>query len=283
MIDMYEINKKAIDELQNGNEAVALKMLRENRKKSPCCLTLNNLGIYYSQWGMLCKNGTVRSAKKLGLRLLMKASEYGVDWHNCVTAATVLCEYEEFSTAYELFLKAYEINSDELIRYNIAACLFRMKKYKEARDIFRLLCTKEVIEQIDAAGGQNPLLILAYCCLKQKNKQECERYIRQYRDMWKEDERFDVFYLRYMCGLYEEAFSECEELLKEWHLTQSLLAMIVDCVERLKIDEYYDNNVIRKNNEKRWNELKENESLRMKKVQEYEYVPPLIDMYCFIM
>lgn len=279
MPDIAKDNSLAIFELNQGNEAIAQAMLRKNAKKAPCCMTLNNLGVFYSQYGMLIKNDKFRSAAKIGLKHLKKASLYGNDWRNYVSTATALWESGDISLALEFLEKAYQINKDSLIRYNIGACLFRMQKYEEAASAFKELCSYKDIELITRNGGQNPYIILAYCEERLSDKSKCIEYFQTYCNAWKED-LFDVFCLKYLCGMYKDALSESAELLKEWYLTDTLLAMIVDCSLKVSLPE--KSMAIPSEKRKILDILKRNSVFRMQKIHEYSYLPPLICMYQFI-
>ena len=91
-----------------------------------------------------------------------------------------------------------------------------------------------------------------------------------------------MFYLRCSCGLYEEALSECVELLDEWYPTHSILALIAECVSYFPSYDSVINEIIFPEYKKLWNTLKKDLLYRTQKIQEYSYLPPLICMYHFI-
>lgn len=274
-------NDKAISELSKGNFYIAQSILRRNLKLYPCCLTYNNLGVYYSQYGMQHYNGQDRSAKKLGLRYLLKATMYDHNWKNQVSAATALCEVDSISGALPLFRKAYKTNNDERISYNIGVCLFMTRKWREAMCVFQNLCSSQSVDIIISNGGQNPYLVMAYCALKQNDIARCAHYIREYRKIWTNEEKYDVFCLRYFCGLYKDALSECKELLEEWYPSWTLLAMIADCVQKASLT-IISASVIPLEFQEEWRDVQENLDKRRKKIEEYVYRPPFISMYYFL-
>ena len=49
-INIFLANQVALSELEKGNEAKALRILRKNAKSYPSECTLNNLGVYYWQY-----------------------------------------------------------------------------------------------------------------------------------------------------------------------------------------------------------------------------------------
>lgn len=230
MLNIIKENDAALAELSKGNELAAQTILRKNAKHKPCCFSLNNLGVYYSQYGMILKNGHMRSAKKIGLAYLLKASSYESDWRNYISIATAFLEFGNVNRAYHFLLEAYALRSDYQIMYNMGVCLFRMEKFQEAICIFESLCIDEAVDCIIENGGQHPFLILAYCQIKLHNDQECIKYIQRYRNIYRTGELLDIFHLRYLCHMYEAALLECSELLKEWYPTKSILALIAECV-----------------------------------------------------
>ncbi len=280
MRNILQDNSRAIYELENGDEAVARDLLRINAIKAPCCATLNNLGVYYSQYGMLLKNGKVRSAAKLGLRHLLKASTYDADWRNYVSIATAVSEHNDIQTAYEMFLKAYELEKDSIILYNIGACLYKLQRYEEALPVFEALYNDDDIDMIIGNQGDNPLIVLAYCHYKLNNKSKCAEYIKSYQRAWDTFDILDIFCLRYLCGMYDEALAVSEELLREWQMTDTVLAMFADCVE--KSSDYKRDIVIPSEDLAQWNLLKSNLNLREQKIKEDNFTPTLIGMYWFI-
>lgn len=282
MLEVLKNNKRAIYELENqGDEAFARDLLRKNVKQMPSCTTLNNLGVYYSQYGMLLKNGKVRSAKKLGLRNLLKASVYGEDWRNYISAATAALECDDIGLAYQLFLKAYHLNEDKLILYNVAGCLYWLKEYEESLKIFELLREDSSIEYIIQNEGRHPLLALAYCENMLCNKKKSAEYLKMYQEQCDEEDLWDVFCLRYLCGMYEEALAGSRELLKKWCLSTPLLAMLADCIDR-NSSVPIQNMEIQPEKEGVWNLLRRDPEFRDQQIKELSTLPHLIYMYRFI-
>ena len=152
--------------------------------------------------------------------------------------------------------------------------------HQKAADTFGLLCNEEDIEQILDNGGQNPLLILAFCCWKLNKLEKCYQYVNMFRKNWPNEERYDVFSLRCFCHKYEAALSECNKLLDEWYPTNTMLAMISDCVQRTGHSAH--NFSIPEDWEKLWKKLNVNDSFRIKQMENYAYFPPFVCMYHFI-
>ncbi len=282
MNEVFEKNKLALQALEEDNEVYAVKALRENAQKYPCCMTLNNLGVYYSTWGMLQKNGKIKNASKVGLRHLLKASELGADWRNCANIADVFYRFNNIEKAEEYYSAAYQLHQNELVLYNKVVCLYRFGRYKECIEILKSLCISKDIEQFDYNGGQNPFIILANCYLKINDLENCKKCIKHYSDIWNED-MLDVFELRHSVGEYEEALSECERMIKEWYVNKNCLARLADCLEyapqyRTAVHVALDDSKLQKELEK----LGYDKELRMKLVNEDEYWAPIIGMGYFI-
>lgn len=106
--------------------------------------------------------------------------------------------------------------------------------------------------------------------------------IQKYKEIYGEDEQLDVFHLSYLCGMYEEALTKGQELVKGWYLTDSIVAMLIECI--LKTSSYREkiDSMLTQEDKVLWNTLKENQLLRMQVIAEYSYIPPLISMYSYI-
>ena len=282
MTNIQKTNALAMEELSKGNELAAQILLRKNVNKKPCCLSLNNMGVYYIQYGVTLKNGRIKSAKKMGLKYLLRASLCEMDWRNCASTATALLEHGNLECAYQLLSQALLLKWDCKILYNIGACLYRLEKYQEAVSVFETLSKEEFVDQIVQNNGQHPLLVLAYCQIKLHNEQECIRHIQRFRKAHKTADRLDVFYIRYMCGLYEEALSEYFELLQEWYATKAVLALVGECTAYFPAYANEVENAMPPEHKKIWYALKKNRPLRLKEIDAYVYVPPLIDLYYYI-
>lgn len=282
MENIQKENALAIEELSKGNEAIAQSMFQKNVQTTPCCLTLNNLGVFYCQYGKTLKNGRVQSAKKVGLNYLLKATSYETNWYNSINIATIFLELGDIPYAYRFLLSAYAFKQDNRVLYNIGVCLFRLGKFEEASSVFKVLSESCEIADILKNGGTHPLIILAYCQNKLNNKTKCIEYVRHYRELYNLEERLDIFHLRYLCGMYEEALSEIFELLKEWYPTQSILAMVIECLSHTP--EYFSRveAMIDPMHKKQWKILKGSPSLRSKMIDDYSYVPPTICLYQYI-
>ena len=74
-MDANVMNERALKCLIEGNFEEAQKLFFENAKKNPSHETYNNLGNFLIDEGLLCKNGRVRNAQKLGVKYLFKALE----------------------------------------------------------------------------------------------------------------------------------------------------------------------------------------------------------------
>lgn len=282
MRSFYEQNDYAIKELLNGNELYAQGLLRKNARNNPNCVSLNNLGIYYTQYGIVLKNEKIRSAKKAGLHYLIEAAKYDTDWRNCANIATALLEAGNVSAAYQAYLKSHDLHQDARLLYNMGVCLFRLGDFDKSSILFESLCTDSDIECITKYGGQNPLIINAFCHNKLTKKQSCIRYLQKYRAIWRAEDRFDVFLLRCLCGMYAEALSEYEELLEEWYPTDIVLALLAKCIMHVPAFTIDENKVILPTRRHFWNKLKSNDRSIEQIIGEYNYLPPAICMYQFI-
>ena len=272
-------NEKALLELDSGNELLAQSMLRENAKESPNCVTLNNLGVYYCQYGMIQKNGKPRNAKYIGMKYLLKASAYAKDWRNLVSVATAACECYDFSLAHYFFSAAYQEKPDDSIQFNLGACLYRLGNYIDALNVFSSLYD-DTTNCVKSNVGQNAIIPMAYCYLALDNTLESIECIQKHPYSWEAEEIFDVFSIYYLCKRYECALSICSELLDEWYPTSTILAMIADCLHHAPT--LADEIIIPDDKSKLFDLLRNDQALRKRIIEKYVYAPPLIELYQFI-
>lgn len=274
-------NNEAISKLSEGNYSVAQSIFRKCAKIKPSCRSLNNLGVYYRQFGMILCNGNERTANKIGLRYLLKAYELGSDWRNIASIASALCEENLLHIALPFWEKASSATNKAVFRYNLGVCLFVTGKWEEAIPHFRDVCQETSIKEIEFDGGMNPFLCIAYCYLMMNDISECANCIKRYRLIWQCESLYDVFILRYFCGLYDDALSECKMLLKEWYPSDTLLAMIAYSAQRTH-GVSSCNEIIPCEFHEEWINVQKNLDKHINQVQKFSYRPPIISTFCFI-
>lgn len=275
-------NRLAIEALQRGNEEQAQKILKTNKEKFPSCMTLHNLGVLYYQYGMIRKDNKIYNAKKIGFRLLNKASNYEADWRNCASIASALYEDKAYVQALDFVKRSRALADTALLQYNMAVLLYRLGMYGEALSVTNLLSSDQDASIIVQNGGSHPCIFSAYCHIMICDLAEGIKCIRKYHSNSPGEDRLDVFYIKYLCGLYEEALSESTALLKEWYPYSHILAAIAECanffpeyLERVK-------NTLSREQQDIWDKLCEDSTLRKLETSQIEYIPPFIPLFPFI-
>ena len=278
---MIEINRKALKALDNGDEDTAQSLFRKNADLYPCCLTLHNLGLYYLMYGVITKNGKIRSAYQLGAKRLIEASLYEHTYLNCIAIATTAMKDRNFEYAYRFLIEASGMQSEDITRYNIGVCLYHMKRYEEALMIFSELVQPGTIARIEKNVGENPYIIMANCMLNIGDIEGCRNTVGVFRRLYPNKAHYDVFCLRFLCGDYESAMTELDPLLKKWFLTKRMAAMILSCDNDRLIQGKLREHIFGKSRD--WLEmLIHDEGYRNDMIKQDEYVPPSIRQYYFM-
>ncbi len=232
MSDISQTNLVALSELEAGNDARAQHILRLNVKRLKNCMTFNNLGVFYYQYGMILSNGKIINAKKIGFRYLLKAYCYAKDWRNLASISTAFFEEGNIPLAYKYLNEIDNLRDNYLCLYNIGVCLYRLEQFHDALCIFMELYNRGIAETLCFEGGQHPLLICAYCYLNENNCAKCIKCVEDYCALCPENDRVDVFLLRCKCGMYTDALSEIQALMKEWYLSDQIISYIAECVSK---------------------------------------------------
>ncbi len=286
MMKIIEQNKKAIDEINKGNECKAQCLLRKNVQRYPCSMTFNNIGVYYAQYGMRISTGKIKSASKLARRYLLKAASFEDDWRCLAAAASFLLDipYEKANLlpAYNLFFRAYDLYKDPITAYNLGACLYMQEKYEDAIRIFDKLCTKETMQVIAMRQGDNPRIVLANCFWRLNDRNSCLRQLDLVEYQWEFDDRPSVFCLYVLCGRIEEAMSEFYEIVKEWKLTNVILAAMACCIQYYPQCAKDVETQLKEEDRDYWNRLNTDEHFRLQQMKCYLYGLPIIQMLGFI-
>ena len=128
------INNRALECLARQNWTEAQRLFFYNAKKFPSHKTYNNLGYYLISEGLECKNGKVRSAHKLGVKYLIKASMLATSVTNIIAQVNALSlsmrtldgdKHIEFvARMRDLYKRALEIEYSPQLQYNFLRCSY---------------------------------------------------------------------------------------------------------------------------------------------------------------
>ena len=138
-MDIKEKNQKALACLASQNWERAQRLFFANAKQYPCHETYNNLGVFLIHEGLTCQNGKSRSAKKLGMKYLLRAADMKTTPVNLCAIAKAFdfksrnmdkAEKEQlFRKMYQLLVTAYRIVPTNETQYNILRLRILTKEY----------------------------------------------------------------------------------------------------------------------------------------------------------
>ena len=279
--DLCQENLKALAALSCGDFEKTQKILRENARKWPSVLSFNNLGLYYLQNGIICVNQKVRSSQKIAMHYLEKAHNIDSDWRNCLNLASAYYENGCIECAEKLLCESQNEKCYEINMYNLGVCKYRKGDYSNSIKYFENIadsCSCKFVEE----GGQHQLIVLAYNYYMLGDIPCCNEMVNRYRKIEKMENSLDIFVLRYLCGEYNAAAEECNNMLREWYPDYSVWAMVADCVDSgivpmKTIEKNIDGKSMRN-----LMKLIANLDERRRYINQYRYVVPFINYYIYI-
>lgn len=224
-----DINEKALDSLMEQNWVRAQQLFFENAKKNPSHETYNNLGNYLINEGLLCKNGRVRNAQKLGLKYLLRAAEIKDSQVNlCAIASAYNYELRTttgvqrqffYEQSYHCLEKALKIKYSDEIQYNLLRiiCLINVKD-EFVLERLRILVKNYVCEE-------SVSLYLEILCVHLLFDEgvhciECyEKYLSEIELL--------MFWSKF--GLYEKGYHLCETICNQFSVDKYVASAIIEC------------------------------------------------------
>lgn len=287
-----EINQMALMCLSKQNWQIAQQLFFQNARKNPSHESYNNLGIYLTLEGITCKNGNVRSAKKLGMKYLQRAMEMCESSINlCAVAkaydfelrcATGQKKTVLYQIIYELLEKAYSITPTKETLYNILRMQILTKAHNETilGNIKKLL-TEFVCEESVRLYFEMLRLYSLY--------DEALECIKQYGNYLSADDLL-LFYAKHQ--KYDEGYKLCKVVSKQYSPDKYTSSAIVECfinTNHLEEARYYAQYAIEveksisyvgKENwyKKIFSNLSTSDAFRKELILNYLSLPPFIDV-----
>jgi len=224
-----EINQMALTYLSKQNWSMAQDLFFKNAKDNPSHESYNNLGVFLIHEGLTCKNGSVRSAHKLGMKYLQRAAKISTSSTNLCAIATVYdLELRSatdtsrailYETIYELLTSAYTIEPANEILYNIIIMKILQKAHDETilEDIKKLL-----LEFVCEESVRLYFEMLRFYSLYD----EAQVCIRQYRQILPKEDIL-LFYSKYQ--KYDEGYHLCKDVYNQYSPNKYLSSAIVEC------------------------------------------------------
>lgn len=224
-----DINENALNFLMKQNWARAQQLFFENAKKNPSHETYNNLGNYLINEGLLCKNGRVRNAQKLGLKYLLRAAEIKDSQVN-LCAISKAYDYELrtaigaqrqtlYEQSYRCLEKALKIKYSDEIQYNLLRILCLMN----ARDDSVLEKVGTFVENYICKESVSLYLELLCIHLLLDEGLHC---IERYREYLTE---IDLLMFCAKFELYEKGYHLCETICNQFSPDKYVASAIIEC------------------------------------------------------
>lgn len=216
------INDAAIKALKEGNLYVAQQLFRENIKNERCVMTLNNLGVFYSEFNILSENLRERDGRKLALHYLTQAVDNDQSGKTAFSMGNVFFKLEMYVEAALCFNRSFLFNHQFSSVYNMGLCHFQEREYEQSLFCFELAAplAKET-EQVDI------MLAIAYAeayCQKSSVSKSAERVFCLNDNFFV----YDKFVLSYLIGDEKRMKEYVIPTVKNFSLDQITRAMVID-------------------------------------------------------
>ena len=225
---MYERNNTALLQLSRGKYFAAQLLFRQNQREYPCFLTCHNLGIYYFLEGMELPDGTVRSAKKYGLRFLMRAHEF--EGHSPVNLAALgMCSFwkKDYATARTYLEHAIQAEDTYLRHYDLGVICYHLREWSQAALHF-----SHALKSCDKAEQMEMILPYAFAALYD-DKFLAQALLDDIIERNVSIADIDICAFAYMCEDYSLALKLYCDMVPNWKVDAAVGAMALDCCTRL--------------------------------------------------
>ena len=286
------VNKKALEYLSQKNWKEAQALFFENVKNNPSHKTYNNLGNYLVDEGLLCENGSIINANKLGLKYLFMALEKEL---SSKTINAIIKAYDhEIRTSIGEQKKDLLVLSRKILeraqnstvtkenRYNYlrVRCLLGDNDSKLLSDVRKLV--KEYVCEETVSLYLH--LLTKHALINEGIR--CIEYYNYYLD------ELDCLMFFAKLGLYEEGALLCDSIKNNYFQDKYIMSAVIECYTNIRqyeevkryIDLVREDNLSYEREEKMeflLEDLFVSTNLRKKTILEYEMIPPLIKTCCY--
>lgn len=286
------INQNAIDALDKSGTYdendyySAQQLFKQNAKSAPSLMTFNNLGVFYTEYGMELANGKIISAKKQGLKYLKKASSFSNSYINLMAIGDWHFSEKDYLNAECYYRLAYNMHASSDVLANLGSTLFIQQKYNEAGAIFEQALR---ICEVDRKDEIN----LEYAfSLVYNNKRS--KTVKSILESLEDKENPDVLVLAYLNEDMQLVDELIERVVDNYHIDIPIVAMVIDCLlkleKQIKAKEFlneqienlkgFDYNI--KSEINRLSKLTENTNARNIEITNYRYLPGIYKICYFI-
>ena len=268
-----EINAKALNFLDKQEWKKAQDLFFKNAKENPSHQTYNNLGFFLIIEGLICSNGKVRNALKLGNKYLFKARQFKITTVNTlaiITSFDRMLRSEKEDKAL-LYASACEVLKDSLKREYFVQIHYNLLRFLYLSQPQNKLLLEETEKLLNRFVCQESVF-LNLCVLSQNNMiDKMKKQLSKHAELLDEYDRF-AFYLK--AQMYEEAYALCKNIYQSYEIDYFIRCAISECyiktgrkkeltsIIKLTDDFYTKNNV---------------SGYREKVIKNYQFIPPILE------
>jgi len=145
------INDSAKKALNQGDLYIAQQLFRKNVKNERCVVTLNNLGVFYSEFNILSENLRERDGNKTALHYLKQVVDNDCSGKTAFAIGNVFFRLGMYCESALYFNKSFLLNHQFASIYNLGLCYFKERKYEQSLTSFEFAASiAKSDEQIDA-------------------------------------------------------------------------------------------------------------------------------------
>ena len=201
--DIEAKNQSALESLAKNDFYQAQITFRDNAKRNPCFITLNNLGVFYVHEGIAMENGRMRSAVKQGIKLLVKAGSFRMSGSNLAAIARAYLKLNNFEMATNYYDQAIKEMNNYALYNNCGVALYQVNQYEKASIYFS--------KALDICPNHDEKLeiIISYAYASLEiDKMQCNRIINDLTnasDLSSQMLDIEKFVLLYLCDDFVSA------------------------------------------------------------------------------
>lgn len=229
-------NSEALCALENGDFALAQKLLRENIKTGDH-RAINNLGIFYIENGMIRKDGKNISAVSYGIKYIKQAYKSNKSELVLLNMAMISAQFDgDYKKAAELYALAYDLGKNKDALYNLCACFYMISDYDSVLSRMK----------ISDASKQDEFLLYGFALLAvdpERFSHWMEKCDLNCRDI----ENDDAIQLLYFSQKNQITLSRIYNYLDEWHPDEYMWAMVIDLLDEYRVSYAEIENIIKQN------------------------------------
>ncbi|MEA4832995.1 MAG: hypothetical protein VB118_10340 [Oscillospiraceae bacterium] len=222
--DVISRNYAALDAIDEHEVYQAQTLFRENAKRSPCFMTINNLGVFHIFEGLLKSDNSGHGATKLGISYLKKAENYQKSNLTLLAYGFANFETKQYGDAYERFKQACELKEDYNTVYNCGTSIYMTGSYHDAAIWFNKALS------LCSSDDYYDTFISYLFSLLYSNKKEFLSTYKKLLTMNYENMEWEKFIFSYFADDLHLTENLIEPVLKNYCVGHIEMSIIFDCL-----------------------------------------------------